>query len=1048
MEGLVSQPERTLPTGTVTFLFTDIEGSTALAQNYPEALPALLARHHAILNQAITSQGGYVSQIIGDAFVAAFHTAPQGLAAALAAQRQLQEETWKPAPVRVRMGLHTGAAQAGALEERAGSYAGYLTLAHTQRVMSVGHGGQVLLSQATAALLQDTIPPQVSLIEMGEHHLKGLQQPERLFQMVAPGLRRDFPPLNTTTIIPHNLPHKLTPFIGRSKEIQAIGALLKSARLVTLTGSGGVGKTRLGIEAARRALSAYPQGIWYVELAPLSDAELVPATVVATFGLSEPQGRSLIDLLGEYLADKHCLLFLDNCEHLIEASASFAEYLLNACPDLTVLATSREALGIEGEQAFLVPSLSLPDGDSITPETFIQFESTELFVSRAQASLPGFQLTAENAPALVQICRRLDGVPLAIELAAARVKFLRLEQIAARLDDSFRLLTGGSRTALPRQQTLRATIDWSYGLLTEPERLLMRRLATFVGGWDLAAAEAVCCDDSLEQFEILDLLASLVNKSIVIAMRSPGRETRYHMLETIRQYAREKLFDSGEMAAFRRRHLAYFMEHAELAEAGVRGPEQADWLGRLEGELENLRLALEVSLVEDPEAGLRLASGLWWFWKVKGHRLEGARWLEDLINKSGNRAHTLHRGRALGRLGFLAETIRSNTQVRSWADESLDICREHHDSSGEAYAHYFAGWIAYQIHQDYPAGKAHFDAGLKLFGQLQDRWGLARIQFNLGNLAGYQGEVATQLNHLQKSLSLCREISDLRGIAQALDNLAAIIALSQGDLHRGRLLVEEALQIYRQNQLYGMMMHNAVLVLADILGWQGDFQLARQVLEELQGIARQAGESSIANELDINIGLVDCWQGELVIGVSLLDESLKMIKGSNPDLRTLYYIIPELAYAHACLGETEQAFRLLRDSQDLFDDKVFQPGIKRALGFLALLENQGQEAARYYRESLKYAEMVTSRLDSLLALEGYAWTQHCLGDPTRAAGLLAAAAEFRSRNSALVFPRDRPRYDRVIKELKIELGEDAYSDASGRGWASGFHQAITSVLEV
>ena len=451
------------PSGTVTFLFTDIEGSTKLAQEHPQEMPELLARHNAILTQAIQAHEGYVYEIAGDSFCAVFSSAIDAVHAALDAQQHLQNEVWSPAPIKVRMGIHTGTVK---VNDKNG-YTGYATLALAQRVMSAGHGGQVLLSGATRELVRDSLPEHAELVDLGERRLKDLLRPEHLYQLNALGLPSKFPPPNTLDVFPNNLPAHLTTFIGREKEIAEVKQELLEHRLVTLTGAGGTGKTRLSLQVAAELLDHFPHGIWFVELAALTDPELIPRAILSTIGISEQAGSRSIELLKEYLHEKNSLIILDNCEHLIEASARVTESLLNAAPDLKILASSREALGVKGELAYPVPSLSLPDLRNLPiAEQLSQYEAVRLFIDRAALLSPHFVVDRDNAPFIAQICHRLDGIPLAIELAAARVKVLTVEQISSRLDNRFRLLTGGARTALPRQQTLRALIDWSYDLLS------------------------------------------------------------------------------------------------------------------------------------------------------------------------------------------------------------------------------------------------------------------------------------------------------------------------------------------------------------------------------------------------------------------------------------------------------------------------------------------------------------------------------------------------------------------------------------------------------
>jgi predicted ATPase/class 3 adenylate cyclase len=534
-----------LPSGTVTFLFTDIEGSTRLWERHPEAMRTALARHDALLRQAIESRGGHVFKTVGDAFCAVFSSAPDAARASLDAQRALHAADWDAVgAVRVRMALHTGEA-----DERGGDYFGP-ALNRVARLLAIGHGGQVLVSSAAEAAIHGALSAEASLRDWGSHRLKDLQEPEHVYQLCAPDLpAEEFPPLRSLQAFANNLPVQATSFIGRERDIAEIQRLLSSARLLTLNGAGGVGKTRLALQAAADLLETYGDGVWLVELAPLADPDLVPQTVAFALGVREEPGRPFTQTLADYLRNKKLLLLLDNCEHLVDACARLADTLLRSCPDLQILATSREALGVPGERTYRLPSLGLPDPARLPPmDVLAQFESVRLFRERAQLHQPAFAVTAANAPALAQVCHRLDGIPLAIELAAARVRSLPVEQIAARLDDRFRLLTGGSRTALPRQQTLRALMDWSYGLLTDGEKTLLRRVSVFSGGWTLEAAETVCAGDGVDDWEILDLLTRLVDKSLIVYEERDG-EARYRLLETVRQYAQERLQESGERSA-------------------------------------------------------------------------------------------------------------------------------------------------------------------------------------------------------------------------------------------------------------------------------------------------------------------------------------------------------------------------------------------------------------------------------------------------------------------------------------------------------------------
>ncbi|HNM36974.1 MAG TPA: adenylate/guanylate cyclase domain-containing protein, partial [Anaerolineales bacterium] len=545
-----------LHSGTVTFLFTDIEGSTRLWEEHPEAMKTALAKHDSVLRESIESSHGQIIKTTGDGVHAVFETAIDSIRASIAAQSGFQTPEFlnkSGVLLRVRMGIHTGEA-----ELRDGDYYGSV-LNRAARLMSMAHGGQILISNATSELIRDGLPANVTLRDLGEHRLRDLTRPEHIFQLVHPDLPGEFPPLKTLDAFPNNLPVQLTSFIGREKEIAEIKSALGSARLVTLTGSGGTGKTRLSQEVGMQLLTNFQHGVWLVELAPLSDESQIIPALAQVFGLQELPFNPLAKLVEDYLRDKKLLLILDNCEHLIAGCARLADHLLHQCAGLKILASSREALGIAGEVAYRTPSLSSPAlggfpaaEDGGLSKKILEYESTSLFVDRARAANSKFALTDSNASSIAQICHRLDGIPLAIELAAARTKLLSAEQIATRLDDMFRLLVGGSRTALPRQQTLRALIDWSYDLLSDEEKRLLQFASVFVGGWTLEALEFVA-----EEPSTLELLEQLVNKSLVVTEEHKG-EMRYFLLETIRQYGREKLFEAKQASAARDRHFIYY----------------------------------------------------------------------------------------------------------------------------------------------------------------------------------------------------------------------------------------------------------------------------------------------------------------------------------------------------------------------------------------------------------------------------------------------------------------------------------------------------------
>ena len=606
-----------MPTGTVTFLFTDIEGSTRLWEHDAQRMRPALARHDALTRAAVEGHRGTVVKMIGDGVHAAFADPLDAVGATLQLQQALADpEATGGVPLRVRCGLHLGV-----VEQRDNDFFG-TAVNRAARIMAAAHGGQVIVSQAVADRVADRLPYAVSLRDLGAVCLRDLASPERVYQVLHPQLRQEFPALRSLTATPNNLAQQVTSFVGRERELAEVKKLLAQTRLATLLGAGGIGKTRLSLHAAVEVLDDFADGVWFVELAPIADPRLLAQAVAPVLGVKEEAGRPVQEALLKFVQDRQLLLVLDNCEHLLQGCAELAKQLLQAGAQVKILATSREPLHVAGETTYPVPSLSLPEPRMRIAHTALtQYEAIRLFVDRAAAARPAFRLTPNNATLVADICRRLDGIPLALELAAARVRVLSVETIAARLSDRFRLLTGGDRTALPRQQTLRACIDWSYDLLTEAERSVLRRLAVFAGGWTLEAAEAVGTGGDVQADEVLDVPAQLVEKSLV-AMDAEG--TRYQLLETVRQYAQDRLHESGEAEAIRERHRDYFLALAEEAEPKLLGAEQAAWLRRLEAEHDNLRAGLSWSLEDSgSQAGLRLCGALQRFWITRGHFSEG-----------------------------------------------------------------------------------------------------------------------------------------------------------------------------------------------------------------------------------------------------------------------------------------------------------------------------------------------------------------------------------------------------------------------------------------
>jgi predicted ATPase/DNA-binding SARP family transcriptional activator/DNA-binding CsgD family transcriptional regulator len=673
----------------------------------------------------------------------------------------------------------------------------------------------------------------------------------------------------------HNLPASLTSFVGREREMLETGRLLSMTRLLSLTGAGGSGKTRLALEAARSLVGAYPDGAWLVELAPLSEPELVPQAVATTLGVREQPGSPLLDALLDALRDREMLLILDNCEHLIDAAARLAQALLNSCPRLRVLATSREPLGVAGEVVWRMAPLSLPattDGGS-TVEGLARYEAVRLFVDRARLRLPDFELTKQNAGAAVRVCRKLDGIPLAIELACARMGALAVEQITERLEDSLGLLTGGSRTAEPRQRTLRATLDWSHNLLGEAERALFRRLSVFTGGWTLEAAEIVCSGDGIEEDGVLDLLGGLVDKSLVVAEATTGGAVRYRMLEPIRQYAREKLEESGEADEVKGRHAAFFLALAEEAEPELAGTRQRLWVEWLEGEHDNLREALSRVLERgETDLGLRFGGALWRFWHNRGYLSEGLRWLEQALAGSNPRP------------------------ARVKALEGM-------------------GWLA-QLQGDSERAEAAYREMLKLSRELDDKGNIATALNSLGTLAVARGDNERATLLLEENLSVLRELENERNTAAKLKrfyalNLLGILAINhEGDYARGMTLWEESLALAREagdTHRVGTTISNlgyAALV-------QGDHERATTLSDEALALAQELGSAGveIVPEALVNLGIAALGLGDHERATASFGEALVTSKnmGRKP---TVINALEGMASLAAALGEATRAARL------------------------------------------------------------------------------------------------------------------------------------------
>ena len=794
-QGTGAQPKRknlaAAPTGTVTFLFSDIEGSTQRWETNPEAMKAALLRHEQLLSTAIKKRGGYVFKIIGDAFCAAFPTAPAAVRAALDAQLALSKEDFSSVDgLRVRMGLHTGYA-----EERDADYFGP-AVNRVSRLMSIGHGGQILLSGVTRELAHGDLPSGAELIDLGSYRLNDLTEPEQVWHLTMKGLPADFPPLRSLDTTPHNLFIQQTSFRGREHDLEELKALLSQHALLTLLGPGGIGKTRLSLEAGAQVLDQYPDGVWLVDLAPISDPELVFSAIAKELGMTQVGGRGVDESIERWLKRKKLLLILDNCEHVLDAAANIANAITRSCPEVRVLATSRQALGVSGEQVFRLTSLDVPSEHShLTAAAAMEFGAIALFVDRARSVDKTFALTDDNVPIVADICRRLDGIPLAIELAAARVKVLSIPKLAQRLNDRFKILTGGSRTALPRQKTLSALIDWSYDLLSPQEQTLFTRAAIFAGGFSFEAATAVCMGAGIDDPDVLDLLSSLTDKSLVVA-ETGGDLERFRLLESTRAYALEKLAAAGERGDLARRHSKYFCDQAQAADARYGTGSTAAWLAGVELELDNYRAALEWAITDghDPALAGAVAGALERLWFHGGLEAEGRYWIRRAQAGLNQSAHAQVAARLWRALALLSDA----KPKHECAERALALYQSIGDNHGAAWALVYLGHGLCQMGRLEDASEAYARAHASM-REPGDEPLVALYLRRQAEILCFRGDMAAGRTMFAKALSKFKALGDEAGTSTVLGNLAEW-EFAEGNVAQALTFVGEATEIHARGK--------------------------------------------------------------------------------------------------------------------------------------------------------------------------------------------------------------------------------------------------------
>ena len=1002
-----------LPTGTVTLLLADVEGSTRLWESQSDTMATALEHLNHTVNDLVDAHGGVrpVEQGEGDSFVVAFARASDAVACALALQQA------ELAPIRIRIGLHTGEIQL----RDAGNYAGP-TINRTARLRDLAHGGQTVLSGATEPLVVDRLPPDAWLTELGVYSLRDLPRPERVVQLNHPALGNDFPPLRTTNnVVSTHLPVQLTSFVGRGGQLGDIGQLLRDNRMVTLTGAGGVGKTRLAVQVAGDVAPEFPGGVWFVDLAPVTNPLVVPVVLARTLGLADQPGRSTMETLARFVQDRKMLLALDNCEHLLDSSAALVISLLDAGPDLTILATSREPIGIAGELTWRVPSLSLDD------------EAVALFVDRARRARPDFQLTEDNSSAIVEICRRLDGMPLAIELAAARIRTLSLTQIVDGLHHNFRLLAGGARTAVRRQQTLRASIDWSHAMLTEPERILFRRLAVFMGGFDLDAAQAVGADTDPEHFQLIDLLGLLVDKSLIVADEVRG-VMRYRLLETVRQYGLEKLAESGEAEAVRTRHRDHYTDTAVMLESQSPG-DGAPLISWAELEMDNLRAAHAWSC-DAAEFGpaLQLASALQRIWIARGRFREGVAGFDTVFTDERYRDSDVAPAvwiRAVADAGLLAVWFSVPASLQR-AEDALAVARQLDDSALVVHILMTCAMLTFydaELAEPYFAEAADLS---RTAGDLSSLYYVRAYQCFAGLVAG--DPIAAQAAG-EEGRDLADALGDSFMSRYCRTFLSGALA-TQGKLAESfrvsHALVEEArVAEDRPMEAFGLM------TLAQALAFGGDAAAARAAAEAALEIGASLGGFH-EDTTYVALASAALAAGDAAAAKAACDAAWRC----TTPLKELFVrsILPMADAAVAC-GDLVAARRWA-------DDTVASvPGCHQVLALtvrarVAVAQGEPQQAERDLHEAVEIAQRtggyghLPDGVECLAALAAGT-------NPEHAARLLGVAESMRERHGEVRFKVFQPAYDAAVAQAREALGPNDFDAAWTEGSALSTAEAIS-----
>jgi predicted ATPase/class 3 adenylate cyclase/DNA-binding CsgD family transcriptional regulator len=1022
-----AQETPALPTGAVTFLVTDIEGSALGWQAEREKMATAVARHYEILDEAIARHRGVrpQEQGEGDSVVAAFARPSDALVTALDAQLTLTTEVTGLA---VRMAVHTGEAEL----RDASNYFGPAII-RAARLRSIAHGGQILVSQATADVVADAVPAGISLQDLGIHRLRDLSRPERIYQLWHPELARDFPRLRTVDAIPNNLPTQLTSFVGREAELAELGRLLDRERLVSLTGVGGGGKTRLALQAAAERSDAYPDGTWWVGLGSLADPSLVPHTVLAALGLREDPGRSVTERLTEFIGEQRLLLVVDNCEHLLDATAELIDTLLRACANLSFLTTSRAPLGIDGETTWRVPPLSTPTD----AESLIGSDAVRLFVDRACKVRPNFALSHDDRSAVAQICTRLDGIPLAVELAAARTRVLSPPQMAIALDQRFRLLTSGRR-AIARQQTMLASVEWSYALLTEEERILFRRLAVFAGSFDLDATESVCAGEGLNVFQILDLLTALVDKSVVAA--GDGPRVRYRLLETLREFGAERLAEAGETDACRDRHLAYYLALVEDLEEETTFAHQAA-LAQVDLERDNLRAALEWATASDARAGvaLRLVAALTFPWQLRGRYQEGTAWFERALAAIPEPPSPL-RARALWGHAHLALYANDPVCAITAGQDALDLARQIRDPSLAARVLNVLGTTTSFL--DVDTGRSLLEESIALARQSSDDWCLGSSLQSVALTFIFQDEHGTARPLLDEAIAIGRRRGNRYWEAWHGFGLSAA-AWTASDFRAMVAAAEEGMEA--ACEVGEPLLHASCLtflVVARTL--RGEVAEARSALERWgDHLVRCKGWVG-AEMLAVARALVAAADGKVLEAQAVAEAGLSGLRacghrygvaGTALWLGRIAFAAGDRLAAEAAYREGLEVARHLRNRSKIGLGEVGLAMIARVNGDGAKAESRAYAALEpLVQGGIRWPITFVLQVLGEVAGDAESWAE--------AARLLAAASRLRDEIGLVPFPFERDRYAAEVARVLQALGDKAFEAAWTEGTALSWEEAV------